>query len=61
MPKAILATITIATASILSLSCGSTSETVAAPSPARCGVQVQAESLSFTPDEGGGTIRIATS
>jgi Putative binding domain, N-terminal/Viral BACON domain len=61
MPRAILTSITIATASMLSVSCGSTSETVTAPSPTRCGVAVQSESLSFAPDGGGGTIRIATS
>ena len=41
-------------------SCGSTAETVTAPSQVRCAVQAQAEGLSFTFDGGTGTMRVTT-
>ena len=41
-------------------SCGSSVETVTAPSPTRCGVQAQADNLSFTPDGGSATLRVTT-
>ena len=41
-------------------SCGSAVETVTAPSQVRCGVQAQAEKLSFTFDGGAGTMRVTT-
>ena len=42
-------------------SCGSSSETITAPSQLRCAVQAQADSVSFSPDGGAGTLRVATS
>jgi hypothetical protein len=41
-------------------SCGSTAETVTGPSQVRCGVQAQAEHLSFTSDGGTATMRVTT-
>jgi hypothetical protein len=41
-------------------SCGSTAETVTGPSQVRCGVQAQAEKLSFASDGGTGTMRVTT-
>lgn len=45
---------------LLVSSCGSTTETMTAPSQIRCGVQAQAENLSFTVDGGTGTMRVTT-
>ena len=41
-------------------SCGSEVKTGTAPSQIRCGVQAQAENLSFTSDGGTGTMRVTT-
>ena len=50
----------MASGSLLCSSCGSTAETRTTPTGAspRCGVQMQAETLAFTPDGGTGTLRI---
>ena len=41
-------------------SCGSNAETVTGPSQVRCGVQAQAENLSFAVAGGTGTVRVTT-
>jgi Putative binding domain, N-terminal/Viral BACON domain len=47
---------------LLSISCSSSTETetITRPSALRCGIEAQAEKLSFTPDGGTGTVRIST-
>jgi hypothetical protein len=44
----------------LAAACGSSSETVTAPSPTRCGVQLQAEKVTFAADGGSGSVRVTT-
>ncbi|HEY7502153.1 MAG TPA: BACON domain-containing carbohydrate-binding protein [Vicinamibacterales bacterium] len=46
--------------SIAVVSCGSSSQTTTAPSQTRCAVQVQGDSVTFSPDGGTGTARVTT-
>jgi hypothetical protein len=50
----------IVVAALASAACGSSSETITAPSQSRCSVRAQAEGLSFTPDGGPGVIRVTS-
>jgi hypothetical protein len=45
---------------LVATACGSSSETITVTSPARCGVQAQAEASTFAPDGGSAAIRIST-
>ena len=50
----------VASALLFCASCGSSSTTTTAPTPARCGVQVRAESSSFPENGGTGSLTIST-
>lgn len=62
--SSLLSTLTCAAAIggalFLSTSCGSSSQTLTAPSGDKCTLQAQAESLAFPPAGGSATVRVAT-
>lgn len=49
-----------ATALFVSASCGSSSNTVTAPQPARCGLEANPSSSAFPASGGSGTLRVVT-
>jgi hypothetical protein len=51
----------VVASALLFESCGSSSQTITQPSQQRCGISANTETLSFTPDGGTGTVRIAAS
>jgi hypothetical protein len=46
---------------VLAAACGSSSQTTTGPSQIRCGVQIQGDSVTFSPDGGTGSLRVTTS
>jgi trimeric autotransporter adhesin len=59
-PRLLLRLGGVAVGLCLSLSCGSSSQSVTSPAGTRCAIQVQTDSVAFSPEGGGGQLRIST-